>query len=104
MSDHSISTSEHPGEHGIEHPGYGTFVKVWLALVILTGLLVLMSHLGPRQAVWGLLLLTPLKAGLVFYFFMHLRYEGPLLKGIVLITLGTLLIFFALMFSDVAFR
>jgi cytochrome c oxidase subunit 4 len=35
---------------------------------------------------------------------MHLRYEGALLKGVVLVTLLTLLIFFALMFSDVAFR
>jgi cytochrome c oxidase subunit 4 len=35
---------------------------------------------------------------------MHLRYEGPLLKVVVLVTLGTLLIFFALLFSDVAFR
>lgn len=104
MSDYSTTTSEHIGEHGLEHPGYGTFVKVWLALVALTGLLVLMSHLGQRYAVWGLLILTPIKAGLVFYFFMHLRYEGALLKGVVLVTLGTLLIFFALLFSDVAFR
>jgi len=86
------------------HPGYGTFIKVWGALVILTGLLVLASHLGQTAAVWGLLTLTPLKAGLVFYFFMHLKYEGPLLKAVVLVTLGTLLIFFALLFSDVAFR
>ena len=86
------------------HPGYGTFIKVWVALVILTGLLVLASRLGQTAAVWGLLTLTPLKAGLVFYFFMHLKYEGPLLKAVVLVTLGTLLIFFALLFSDVAFR
>ena len=86
------------------HPGYGTFIKVWGALVILTGLLVLASRLGQTAAVWGLLTLTPLKAGLVFYFFMHLKYEGSLLKIVVLVTLGTLLIFFALLFSDVAFR
>lgn len=86
------------------HPGYDTFIKVWVALVILTGLLVLASRLGQTAAVWGLLTLTPLKAGLVFYFFMHLKYEGPLLKAVVLVTLGTLLIFFALLFSDVAFR
>jgi cytochrome c oxidase subunit 4 len=86
------------------HPGSGTFIKVWVALVILTGLLVLASRLGQTAAVWGLLTLTPLKAGLVFYFFMHLKYEGPLLKTVVLVTLGTLLIFFALLFSDVAFR
>jgi cytochrome c oxidase subunit 4 len=104
MSEPAITASAHADEHGIEHPGYGTFVKVWLALVVLTGLLVLMSHFGQSYAVWGLLILTPIKASLVFYFFMHLRYEGPLLKTIVLVSLGTLLIFFALLFSDVAFR
>jgi cytochrome c oxidase subunit 4 len=86
------------------HPGYGTFIKVWVALLVLTGMLVGLSHLGQTAAVWGLLTLTPLKAGLVFYFFMHLRYENALLKVVVLVTLGTLLIFFALLFADVAFR
>ncbi len=96
MSDHAISHSE--------HPGYGTFVKVWVALVLLTIALVVLSRFGQTAAVWGLLTLTPLKAALVFYFFMHLRYESALLKGVVLVTLGTLLIFFALLFADVAFR
>jgi len=100
MSEHA----EHTVDHTQEHPGYGTFLKVWVALVILTGCLVGVSHLGQTYAVWGLLTLTPLKAGLVFYFFMHLRYEGALLKIVVLVTLGTLLIFFTLLFSDVAFR
>jgi cytochrome c oxidase subunit IV len=98
MSDQPMSDSH------LEHPGYSTFFKVWIGLVVLTGLLVTLSHFGQTAAVWGLLTLTPLKAGLVFYFFMHLKYEGPLLKGVVLVTLGTLLIFFALLFADVAFR
>jgi cytochrome c oxidase subunit 4 len=88
----------------VHHPGYGTFIKVWVALLCLTASLVGLSHVGQTAAVWGLLTLTPLKAGLVFYFFMHLKYEGPLLKIVVLVTLGTLLIFFALLFSDVAFQ
>ena len=87
-----------------DHPGYGTFIKVWAALVALTGILLLVSQIGQNYAVWGLLTITPLKAGLVFYFFMHLRYEGALLKAVLLITLGTLLIFFVLMFADVAFQ
>jgi cytochrome c oxidase subunit 4 len=87
------TTHIHAADAG-DHPGYGTFLKVWAALVALTGMLVLMSRLT----------ITPLKAGLVFYFFMHLRYEGPLLKGVLLITLGTLLIFFVLLFADVAFH
>jgi len=91
-------------EHSAIEPGYGTFIAVWAALVLLTGLLVAMSHVGQRYAVLGLLTITPLKAALVFYFFMHLKYEGPLLKAVVFVTLGTLLIFFALLFSDVAFR
>ena len=108
MSEHAahsanLNTVPQP-EHPDEHPGYGTFIKVWVALLVLTACLVGMSHVSQTYAVWGLLTLTPLKAGLVFYFFMHLRYEGPLLKIVVLVTLGTLLIFFALLFSDVAFH
>ena len=100
MSDHSGPIAQHQGKH----PGYLTLIAVWACLVALTGLLVLLSHFGLKPAVLGLLTITPLKAGLVFYFFMHLRYEPPLLKGVVLIALGTLLIFFVLMYSEVAFR
>ena len=82
----------------------GTFVRVWALLVGLTGVLVLLSTLGQQVAVWGLLILTPVKAGLIFYFFMHLRDEGALLRTVLLVTLGTLLIFFALLFSDAAFH
>lgn len=98
------STHLHEPEHEHGHPTYATFLKVWVALLLLTGCLVGLSHVGQRAAVWGLLTLTPIKAGLVFYYFMHLKYEGPLLKGVVLVTIGTLLIFFALLYSDVAFR
>lgn len=90
-------------DHPPHRPGNATFVIVWVALVLLTGLLVVLSHLGPRAAVWGLLTISPLKAGLVFYFFMHLKYEGLLLKAILLVALAALLTFFALLFADIAF-
>jgi len=100
MSEHSQPAPEHlPAP-----PTYGTFIVVWAVLLVLTGLLVAMSLVSQRYAVLGLLTITPLKAALVFYYFMHLKYEGPLLKAVVFVTLGTLLIFFALLFSDVAFR
>lgn len=86
-----------------EHPTLGTFVRVWAVLVVLTGVLVLLSHLGPRAAVWGLLTISPIKAALVFYYFMHLKYEGPLLKVVMFVALGTLIIFLTLLFADVAF-
>jgi cytochrome c oxidase subunit 4 len=99
MSEPSINTDTVT----LEHPGYGTFIAIWAALVALTGLLVVLSHFGQRAAVWGLLTVSPFKAGLVFYYFMHLKYEGPLIKSILLIALGTLLIFLALLFADIAF-
>ena len=100
-----MSESPTPASHPAEqHPGYGIFITVWIVLLILTTGLVLLSRLGQTPAVWGLLTLTPLKASLVFYFFMHLKYEVALLKAVVVVALGTLLIFFALLFSDVAFR
>jgi cytochrome c oxidase subunit 4 len=87
----------------VHHPGPGTFIRVWLTLVVLTGFLVVLSHIGPKAATWGLLTISPIKAGLVFYYFMHLKYEGPLLKAVMLVALGTLLIFLTLLFADVAF-
>ncbi len=87
----------------VPHPGVGTFVAIWAALVILTFALVGLSHLGLRAAVWGLLTITPIKAGLVLYYFMHLKYEDPLLKGVFFVALSTLLIFLVLLFADVAF-
>jgi len=85
-------------------PGYSTLVAVWAALVALTGLLVLVSRAGQGAAVWGLLLITPLKASLVFYFFMHLKYEGLLLKTVLAVALCTLVVFFTLLFADTAFH
>ena len=99
-----MSEHVHTSEHAAEHPGYGTFIKVWVALLLLTFTLVGLSHVSQTYAVWGLLTLTPLKAGLVFYYFMHLKYEDSLFKIVILVTLGTLLIFFALLFSDIAFH
>ena len=92
------------GGHSGEHPGYRTFLLVWVSLLLLTAALVGISQLGHSYAVLGLLTITPFKAALVFYYFMHLKYEAPLFKGILFVTLATLLIFFALTFADVAFR
>jgi cytochrome c oxidase subunit 4 len=47
---------------------------------------------------------TPLKAALVFYYFMHLKYEGTLLKAMVFVALATLVIFIGMLFFDISFR
>ncbi|MCE5308280.1 MAG: cytochrome C oxidase subunit IV family protein [Acidobacteriales bacterium] len=95
---------DHVEEQGHITP-YGTFVKVWLLLLVLTATLVFVSTVfHDLLSVPALLTITPLKAGLVFFYFMHLKYERPFLKGLVLLVLVVLIIFIGLTFSDIANR
>jgi cytochrome c oxidase subunit 4 len=55
-------------------------------------------------SVWAMLILTPIKAGLVFFFFMHLKYEKPLLKALVFMVLGLLTMVIGLLFFDILNR
>jgi cytochrome c oxidase subunit 4 len=95
-------------EHEDPHPhivGYGTFIKVWLALVALTAVLVGLSVSStPNLALLGLLVITPTKASLVFFYFMHLKYESTALKYMVAIAIAVLVIFVGLTFTDYLFR
>lgn len=90
-------------EH-IEPVSYKTITTVWVVLLALTAALVAVSRISPFWAVAAMLTLTPLKAGLVLYYFMHLKYEGALLKGMVAVALTMLVIFISLTFLDIAFR
>jgi len=71
-----------------EHACYAHVVPVWLlvsvfvALILLTGLTVLLHEPGWRERVgdWGLaaaMLIATAKAALVALYFMHLRYDKP---------------------------
>jgi len=82
-----------------------TLVRVWLLLLLLTAVLVVTSKVFHQAlAVPAMLVLTPIKAGLVFFFFMHLKYEKPFLKGLVFLTLGLLVMVIGLLFTDIAYR
>jgi cytochrome c oxidase subunit 4 len=99
---------EHEADHPHDDPhivGYGTFIKVWIALVALTAVLVGLSVTGtPNLALLGLLVITPTKASLVFFYFMHLKYESTALKYMVAIAIAVLVIFIGLTFTDYLFR
>jgi cytochrome c oxidase subunit IV len=84
---------------------YGTFVRVWLLLLAMTALLVFTAKkYHEALSVPAMLTITPLKAGLVFYYFMHLKYEKPFLKIMVLVTLSSLILFIGFIFLDISFR
>ena len=85
---------------------YKTYVRIWLGLVILTGLTVSMAgmNLGLFSIVI-VLAIAAIKSGLVLSYFMHLKYEtGLLFKLMIPIVLAVLTVFIGLTFSDVAFR
>ena len=82
-----------------------TFVRVWILLLFLTAVLVITSRLWHEAlSVWAMLIITPVKAGLVLFFFMHLKYERPYLRALVFLTLGLLTMVIGLLFFDILYR
>jgi len=92
----------HPSPHIVP---YRTYLTVWGVLVGLTALLVVAGRFFHEAlAVPAMLVITPLKAALVFYFFMHLKYERPYIRGMVFVALATLTTFVGFLFFDISFR
>ncbi len=84
---------------------YGKLIRVWLGLLALTALTVWISRLDlGLNRVWGALAIASLKSGLIIAFFMHMKYEGRLLRWLLFVALVTLAIFIGLTFTDVLYR
>ena len=83
-----------------------TYAAVWAALLALLAATIAVAKLQllARYSVLGSLLIATVKAGLVLAFFMHLKYEGRFLKGLLLLTLSALGLFIGLTFADVWYR
>ncbi|QSV47018.1 cytochrome C oxidase subunit IV family protein [Geobacter benzoatilyticus] len=85
--------------------GYGTLTAVWGVLLLLTALTVWAArHATGFGHVWGSLAIASVKGGLVIAFFMHMRYEGRLLRWLLFVALVTLALFIGLTFFDVLYR
>lgn len=84
---------------------YRTLTGIWLALLVLTALTVGIT----RVELGGFKVLAALafacaKAGLVIAVFMHMQYEGRLLRWLLFLALLTLAIFIGFTFFDVLYR
>ncbi len=84
---------------------YRTFLIVWIALLILTGVTVWVAqyNLGALN-IWVALGIATFKSGLVVAYFMHMKYEHWLFKIALFATLAILAIFIGLNFFDVLYR
>ncbi len=92
--------------HHEEHiSSYGSYAKIWAALLFLTFLTVAVTHVDlQRFAIFTALLIATVKASLVLLYFMHVRYDLPLFKVMIAVTLFEYMIFIILTFSDYAYR
>ena len=84
---------------------YKTFMWIWIALLILTGVTVWVAqyNLGPLN-IWVALSIATFKSALVVAVFMHMKYESWLFKLSLLSALAILAIFIGLNFFDVLYR
>ena len=80
-------------------------IGIWLVLLALTALTVAITRveLGGYK-VAGALAVACAKAGLVIAVFMHMKYEGALLRWLLFLSLVTLAIFIGFTFFDVLYR
>ncbi len=83
-------------EHGHHHPTLRTFIGVWIALLVATGLTVWVAsiNLGVWSPVVALVIAT-IKALLVILFFMEIKYQTKMTMTVVIAAfffLGILLV------------
>ncbi|KAB2907243.1 MAG: cytochrome C oxidase subunit IV family protein [Ignavibacteriales bacterium] len=84
--------------------GYGHYIIIWFALLILTGLTVAVAGLNfGNLTIITALAIAGLKSFFVLKVFMHLENEGKLFTLFVYISIMFLVITLALLFADYSF-
>lgn len=76
-----------------ESHGFNTN-KIFIILFVLTALEVGWAEIGlPRWAAWsGLLIFAYMKGHLIFTYFMHMKFEGWIVKGLMVPTIPLMMI------------
>ncbi len=100
-----VSAAGHAaGQAGHPPVSNGTFVLVWLALLVLTAVTVAASVWFPGRVGIGVaMVVTPVKAALILLWFMHLKYEALVFKLMFLAAILILAIVMGLTFFDYSF-
>jgi cytochrome c oxidase subunit 4 len=84
---------------------YSLYVKVWAALLVLTGVTVGVSYLDLKHvAIFTAMLIACCKSMLVLLYFMHIRFERLTYVFMILAALITYAIFISLTFLDYSYR
>ncbi|MHB8417961.1 MAG: cytochrome C oxidase subunit IV family protein [Myxococcales bacterium] len=93
--------------HAESHASRKTYVGIFLALAVLTGLeigLVKTPGIGKDSLIAGLVFLAVTKAALVGLYFMHLKWETRVMKWMVGVPLATPALYAVVLIADAIWR
>lgn len=85
--------------------GYTTYLLVWVALLAFTSITVTVAgiNLGEYTLLVALFI-AAVKSALVINIFMHIKFDEPIFKVFLLVSIVTLIVIFILTFFDISFR
>jgi len=99
------TTHRHGAEHAHEPLSYRFLALVWGGLMCLTATTIAVARIDLGYFnVTAAMGVASCKAALVIFFFMHLKYENWVIKGMVLTAFVILAIAIGLTFVDVGYR
>lgn len=102
-----MATTSHSHSHKHEGSSYTLLAIVLLALLMLTGLTVWVSGIEFSSwliGTWVAVAVAAVKSVLVLWYFMHLKHEPPLVRLILLATIGIIIVSIGLTYIDVLYR
>jgi cytochrome c oxidase subunit 4 len=85
MADHALPDAAHEAEEPGSHSAM--YLKVWAALLVLTVLEYFYAKWmagSMMSLIAGLMLLAGIKAALVAWYFMHVKFEGKWVYGLII--------------------
>lgn len=78
-----------------------TYFLVWLTLVVLTAVTIGVSRLElDKLSTSAAVAIASVKCSLVLWFFMHLKYDKPILRWMFLVTVASFAVFIILLYCD----
>jgi cytochrome c oxidase subunit 4 len=96
---------KHDQESRHEPLSYGVYFLAWFALLLLTSITATAAGMDfGGLSVFVALFIAAIKATVVLYIFMHLKYESKLFHVMLWIVVITLVIFIGMTFTDILFR
>ena len=105
MESHAQQHGDGSGEAEVHLVPYRVYLGIWAALMALTAITIGVKYadLG-HLAVFTAVLIASVKCTLVVLYFMHVRFERPLIGVMIAAAFITFAIYICLTFSDYSFR